>query len=173
MLNFRLDGALREPAQNSAMRFQALDSVRNPPFSRWFASRTQEAGEKRGWQGSSGMVRIALMLIVACGSPAVGRADEASDIASAKSLSRAFRAVSKRIIPTVVGIKTAIRPRTFRLDPTPAGNQAPPDSPFENFFGDPRPGVPGARLARVARVARLQASRRPTRPHERESPPAS
>ncbi len=92
----------------------------------------------------SGVGRIALILVVAgCGAPA-SRADEASDIASAKALSRAFRAVSKRIIPAVVKIKTTIRQQSFPADPALSGNNPPPNSPFENFFGDPRPGVPSA-----------------------------
>ncbi len=95
------------------------------------------------------MVRIALMFIIACGSAPPSRADEASDIASAKSLSRAFRAVSKRIIPSVVRIRATVRPRTVRSDPALAGKNPPPDSPFKNFFGDPPPasgypGIPGA-----------------------------
>ena len=87
------------------------------------------------------MIRIALLLI-ACGSTPAGRADEASDIAAAKSLSRAFRAASKRIIPSVVKIKTTIRPRTFPPDPALAGNNPRTDSPFKNFFGDPQAGAP-------------------------------
>jgi len=90
------------------------------------------------------LVRIAQLLIIACCSALASRADEASDIAAAKSLSRAFRAVSKRIIPTVVKIKTTSRPRAFHPDSTPADTNPPSDTPFENFFGDPRPGVPGA-----------------------------
>ena len=92
----------------------------------------------------SGMAQIALMLVIACYSAPASRADEAGDIASAKSLSRAFRAVSKRMIPTLVKIKTTIRPRTFRSDPALAGSNPPLDSPFENFTSDRRPGVPGA-----------------------------
>jgi serine protease Do len=76
-----------------------------------------------------------MLVIAACG-PAPLRADDASDIASAKSLSRAFRAVSKRILPTVVKIKTTVRPRTL---PAP-GDPSPPDAPLENRFGDPAPG---------------------------------
>ncbi len=39
------DGALRDPVQNSDTRYQAFDSVRNPPFPQRFASRTlQEDG---------------------------------------------------------------------------------------------------------------------------------
>ena len=37
------NGALREPVRNCATRFQGFDSVRNPPFSRRFASRTLRA----------------------------------------------------------------------------------------------------------------------------------
>ncbi len=88
----------------------------------------------------SSVDRVALMLVLACCGVSISRADEASDIASAKSLSRAFRAVSKRILPTVVKIKTTIRPRTSRTEPTSPGNNPPPDSPFESFFGDQAPG---------------------------------
>ncbi|MGA2259384.1 MAG: trypsin-like peptidase domain-containing protein, partial [Thermoguttaceae bacterium] len=76
------------------------------------------------------------MLIVACYAASASRADEAGDIAAAKSVSRAFRAVSKRIIPTVVKIKTTIRPRTLHADATSSGNNSLSNSPFENFFGD-------------------------------------
>ena len=82
------------------------------------------------------MARMALLFVVACCLAPASRADEASDIASAKSLSRAFRAVSKRVIPSVVKIKTTVRTRTFRSDPAQKGNNLPPGSPFENFFGD-------------------------------------
>ena len=77
------------------------------------------------------MVWTILLLIASC-SVSVSRADDASDIAAAKSLSRAFRAVSKRIIPSVVKIKTTTRPRTLRTDPT---------APLENFSGDQAPGL--------------------------------
>jgi serine protease Do len=90
--------------------------------------------------GRSGMVRIALMLLGAWCGVSASLADEASDIASAKSLSRAFRAVSKRILPTVVKIKATIRPRTLRPEPAQGGNKPLPDSPFENFFADQAPG---------------------------------
>ncbi len=117
--------------------------------------------------GRSNIVRIALMLIIAAGNAPAARADEASDIASAKSLSRAFRAVSKRILPTVVKIKSTIRPSTFRSDPAAAGNK-PPDSPFENFFADPPPasgypGVPGAPAVPGARAPGFTPSDVPVR----------
>lgn len=86
------------------------------------------------------MFRIVLMLILAFSGVSANWADEASDIASAKSLSRAFRAVSQRIIPTVVKIKITIRPRTFRSDSALPGNNRLPHSPFENF-GDKAPGL--------------------------------
>jgi len=79
------------------------------------------------------------MLIIASLGVSANWADEASDIASAKTLSRAFRAVSQRIIPTVVKIKTTIRPRTFRSDSALPGSNRQPDSPFENF-SDKAPG---------------------------------
>ena len=68
-------------------------------------------------------------------------ADEASDIASAKSLSRAFRAVSKRIAPSVVRLKTTIRTPTLPADPALFGKSALPDSPPENLFRDRAPGA--------------------------------
>ena len=34
------DGALREPVETTASRYEGLDSVRNPPFPLRFASRT-------------------------------------------------------------------------------------------------------------------------------------
>ncbi len=90
--------------------------------------------------GRSGVFPIVLMLIIAFSGGSANWADEASDIASAKSLSRAFRAVSQRIIPTVVKIKTTTRPQTFRSDSALPGKNRLPGSPFENFFGDQTPG---------------------------------
>lgn len=80
------------------------------------------------------------MLVLSCGAISIGQADEASDIASAKSLSRAFRAVSKRIIPCVVKIKTVSHPRKLHTDSTAADGKPQIDSPFESFFGDRTPG---------------------------------
>jgi len=85
-------------------------------------------------------VRLTLLLIIVAHSVATCQADDTSDIAAAKSVARAFRAVSKRIIPTVVKIKTTTRPRTFRANPTSPAGEPLPDSPFENFFNDSAPG---------------------------------
>jgi serine protease Do len=78
---------------------------------------------------------ILAIFIACCAEPAV-RADDAADIASAKSLSRAFRAVSKRIMPSVVKIRTASRPRVPHVNPATNDRATQPDSPFENFFSD-------------------------------------
>jgi serine protease Do len=89
---------------------------------------------------SGTFVRIALVLVIACYGVSTSQADDVSDIAAAKSVSRAFRAVSKRVIPSVVKIKTTIRSRTLSADPTSPGNDSMPNSPFENFFRDQSPG---------------------------------
>ena len=90
---------------------------------------------------ASGRLRLfqaVLLLVIAASGLSSGRADEAGDIASAKSISRAIRAVSKRIIPSVVKIKTTIRPRT--LHPNAPGGAAPP--PASGYPGAPPPGSP-------------------------------
>jgi serine protease Do len=82
------------------------------------------------------MLRTAIVLIIAfCAAPS--RGDEASDIASAKSVSRAFRAVSKRIIPSVVKIKTTIRSRALHLELPPSAGNPQPAVPPEKSSGDP------------------------------------
>ena len=90
--------------------------------------------------GRSGTAPAFLLLIIACGAAPVSRADEASDIASAKSLSRAVRVAFQRVAPTVVKIKATLRPPTFRSDPAPTGSRLPPGSPVENLFGGHGPG---------------------------------
>jgi serine protease Do len=84
-------------------------------------------------------LRFTLPLLFACSSAATAQADEASDIAAAKSLSRAFRAVSKRIMSSVVKIRTTKRPRTMHAAPRSASGTTLPDSPFEGFSADPGP----------------------------------
>ena len=66
-------------------------------------------------------------------------------------LSRAFRAVSKRVIPSVVKIKTTIRPRTLSRRPDNTGQRFIQTHPSRTS-----PATPECRPARV--------SRRPTRP---------
>ena len=44
----QLYGALREPIQNNLTCYQGFNSVRNPPFTPRFASRTLQVGEKCG-----------------------------------------------------------------------------------------------------------------------------
>lgn len=90
---------------------------------------------------ASGRLRLfqaVLLLVIAASGLSSGRADEAGDIASAKSISRAIRAVSKRIIPSVVKIKTTIHP----ADPAPqrAGRRRP--ATRKRVPGVPRSLVP-------------------------------
>ena len=54
-------------------------------------------------------------------------AEEASGIESAKSLSRAFRSVAKKVMPTVVTVKTVTKART--LDDSDRG-RAPRANPY-------------------------------------------
>jgi serine protease Do len=87
-------------------------------------------------------LRLSLSLLITCFGIVSGRADDTADIASAKSLSRAFRAVAKRIMPSVVKIKTTSRLRTLHANPIASDNTRPPASPFENYSGDSEPGAP-------------------------------
>ena len=85
------------------------------------------------------MVQTAIVLIIAfCSAPS--RGDEASDIASAKSVSRAFRAVSKRIIPSVVKIRTTIRSQALHFDLPPSTGNPQPAVPPQKSPGDPTSG---------------------------------
>ncbi len=90
----------------------------------------------------------AISLLVFCAS--LSRADEAADIASAKSLSRAFRAVAKRVIPCVVKIKTTVRPRALSMIPAPSSANRSSDATSPAPFSDRAPGfVPAEMPARA------------------------
>ena len=69
-----------------------------------------------------------------------GRADEAADIASAKSLP-GLRAVARRVMPSVVKIKTTARPRAFSTIPNPADDNRSPDAPFQRHPAVEPPGL--------------------------------
>ncbi len=61
--------------------------------------------------------------------------DEPNGLAKAESLSRAFRAAAKRVIPTVVKITSTTNPRTIGPGDTPAENPF-KGTPFEGYFDD-------------------------------------
>ena len=86
---------------------------------------------------------VALGLVIAA-SPLPGRAeDDAMDtaaVAHAKNLSRAFRATAKKVMPTVVKIRTATKGRTLEQQPGPMGENPFEGTPFEEFFNERQPG---------------------------------
>ncbi len=59
-----------------------------------------------------------------------------ADLAGAENLSRAFRAAAKRVIPTVVKIKTTTEPRSVQNGGGPARENPFKGTPYEDFFGD-------------------------------------
>ncbi len=64
---------------------------------------------------------------------AVGEADQDA-IQQAKSLSRAFRAASQKVLPTVVKVQTASSPQKA------GSKQGENRNPLDDFFGGPNPG---------------------------------
>ncbi len=71
--------------------------------------------------------------------------EEDAGLAKAESLSRAFRAAARQVIPTVVKIRTATRPRAIEpTDEVPFDNPF-KGTPFEDFFGDEFHGFEGPR----------------------------
>ncbi len=68
------------------------------------------------------------------------RAEDPGAVQSARALSRAFRAAAKKVIPTVVKIKTTTKAR--RLPESENRPRANPfqGTPFEDFFNDDTPG---------------------------------
>lgn len=89
---------------------------------------------------------VALLLALTVGyglfAPPV-RGEDPNGVEKAKSLSRAFRAAAKKVVPTVVKIKTSIKSRVIdENERGPAGNPF-KGTPFEDFFGDQQPGMRG------------------------------
>jgi serine protease Do len=85
---------------------------------------------------------LVLMGAVAAGLAGQGlRAEDSGAVESARALSRAFRAAAKKVIPTVVKIKTTTKARRL-----PESENRPPrvnpfqGTPFEDFFNDDTPG---------------------------------
>jgi len=62
-------------------------------------------------------------------------AAEPAGIAGAESLSRLFRAAAKQVLPTVVKIRTAARPKVIEEEEIPFDNPF-KGTPFEDFFDD-------------------------------------
>ncbi len=84
--------------------------------------------------------------------PAAANAEPSpTDLASAENLSRAFRAAAKRVIPTVVTIRTTTKPRPLEQDERDGGRVNPfKGTPYEGLFDDlfedggPEWGIPRA-----------------------------
>ena len=69
------------------------------------------------------------------------KTDEQGAIEKAKSLSRAFRAAAKQVIPTVVKIKTTTHPQSSQKENDRAPRANPfQGTPFEDFFDEAPPG---------------------------------
>ncbi|GAB4139849.1 MAG: DegQ family serine endoprotease [Thermogutta sp.] len=85
------------------------------------------------------LVAIYGLLVVACIPAAAIPTLAAQDgdqhaIEQAKSLSRAFRAASQKVLPTVVKVQTASSPQKA------GSNQGENRNPLDDFFGGPNPG---------------------------------
>jgi serine protease Do len=80
---------------------------------------------------------VAAAALGAHGPAAAQEVDDATAIQHAKSLSQAFRAAAKKVLPTVVKVKTTTRPR----NPVTPGENPFKGTPFEDLFRD-TPGVP-------------------------------
>jgi len=65
-----------------------------------------------------------------------GQAEDTAGLAKAESLSRVFRAAAKQVIPTVVKIRTATRPRALEESEKVPFDNPFKGTPFEDFFGD-------------------------------------
>jgi len=105
-----------------------MTSIQNLNLRRWLIIVSLIAGLGLGtvlWQGAIGQDR-----------PATG---EANGVEKAKSLSRAFRAAAKQVIPTVVKIKTTTKPMRFEGGGSSRENPF-KGTPFEDFFRDDMPG---------------------------------
>jgi serine protease Do len=94
--------------------------------------------------GRSGMHRITLTASIIGAAIASSRGDDVSDIASAKSLSRAFRSVAKRISPSVVKIRTTTH-HALPADLSSISRQSSQGSSSTRYFDDPiqRPSAAG------------------------------
>ncbi len=97
------------------------------------------------------LIAITLIVGITCGivwRGATGQdqfpsaAADRNGVEKAQSLSRAFRAAAKRVIPTVVKIKTTVKSVRGEENRVPGENPF-KDTPFEDFFRD---DVPGFRL---------------------------
>ncbi len=88
----------------------------------WFSADRQAAGQDRG-------------------TPAAD-----NGVAKAESLSRAFRSAAKQVMPTVVTIRTKVKPQTPRSSQAPGPRENPfKGTPFEDFF-DEFENHPGFRM---------------------------
>jgi len=67
-------------------------------------------------------------------------AADAQAIEQAQSLSRAFRAAAKQVLPTVVEVRTTIKPSEPTVDRQFRSENPFKGTPFEDFFGDDLPG---------------------------------
>jgi serine protease Do len=100
-----------------------------------FRSRT--AGLIAGTVIASSLISWTLITRVGQGQQNSPSAADAQAIEQAKGLSRAFRYAAKQVLPTVVEVRTVVKPR-------PAGDSSTGENPFrgsplEDFFGDQAP----------------------------------
>ena len=78
-------------------------------------------------------------------------AGDAQAIEQAQSLSRAFRAAAKHVLPTVVEVRTTVKPSESSIDRQFRSENPFEGTPFEDFFGDDLPGFDFRRIPRVPR----------------------
>jgi serine protease Do len=106
--------------------------------------------------GRRWMVAVVLIMAMGLGAVvwrvAVGQtgspASNDAAVAQAKGLSMAFRAAAKKVIPTVVKITTATKPKVVDLQRGDSLRENPfKGTPFEDFFGEEEPG-PGSHFYR-------------------------
>ena len=105
-----------------------MTSIQNLSLRRWLIIVSLIAGLGLGtvvWQGAIGQDRPST--------------SEANGVEKARSLSRAFRAAAKQVIPTVVKIKTTTKPMRFGAGESSQENPF-KGTPFEDFFRDDMPG---------------------------------
>ena len=78
-------------------------------------------------------------------------AGDTQAIEQAQSLSRAFRAAAKQVLPTVVEVRTTTKPSESTIDRQVPSENPFKGTPFEDFFGDDLPGFRGRGIPNVPR----------------------
>jgi len=90
----------------------------------------------RSRAGGTTLWTLAVLAAIAIAWPARAQEDDAVD--QAKSLSRAFRAAAKKVLPTVVTVRTVVKPHEEKKGEP--GQNPFKGTPFEDLFGDEVPG---------------------------------